>query len=199
MAKKYELVLILDPQSGDTQLETAVESYKSRLESAGAEVANVDKWGLRKLAYTSMALRQRQQAYYVLYQFTGDSELLGPLEAELKLDETVLRHLFVAVSGEFVRVPQLAPENVYHPPDRSRDRRPPRRDRRDDGPPGEGGRRFDGDRRPDGEGAAPAAAPAPAPVAAETPSAPVAAVAEATGEGGDTSGAAEVVAGEDNS
>ena len=135
MAKKYELVLILDPQVGDTQLESVVDNYKTRLESAGAEIVNVEPWGLRKLAYTSMALRQRQQAFYVLFQFQGDNELFGALEPELKLDESVLRHLFVAVQGEFLRVPQLAPENVYiyHPPDRTRDRRGPRRDRRDDG------------------------------------------------------------------
>jgi len=68
MVKKYEVVLILDPQVGDTQLEAAVEKYKAQLEATGAEVINVDTWGLRKLAYTSMALRQRQQAFYVMYQ-----------------------------------------------------------------------------------------------------------------------------------
>ena len=139
MAKKYELVLILDPQVGDTRLESAAENYKTRLESAGAEVVQVVKWGLRKMAYTSIALRQRQQGFYVLYQFAADSERLGPLEEELKLDESVLRHLVVAVPGEFLNVPQLAPENVYiyQSPDRGRDRRGPRRDRerREDGPP----------------------------------------------------------------
>lgn len=139
MAKKYELVLILDPQAGDTQLDTAVENYKKRLEAADAEVVQVVKWGLRKLAYTSIALRQRQQGFYVLYQFTADSERLGPVEEELKLDESVLRHLVVAVPGEFLNVPQLAPENVYiyQSPDRGRDRRGPRRDRdrREDAPP----------------------------------------------------------------
>ena len=142
MAKKYELVLILDPQVGDTQLETVVENYKKRLESVGAEVAEVVKWGLRKLAYTSIALRQRQQGFYVLYQFSAESERLGPVEEDLKLDESVLRHLVVAVPGEFLSVPQLAPENVYiyQSPDRGRDRRGPRRDRdrREDGPPRHG-------------------------------------------------------------
>ena len=147
MAKKYELVLIIDPQVGDTQLEAAAEKYKAQLEAAGAEVLNVDKWGLRKMAYTSMSLRQRQQGYYLLYQFEGTSEALPDLEAALKLDDAVLRHLFVAVQGEFVRVPTLAPENIYiyNPPERPRDRRGPRRDRDDrrddrrgDGPPGRG-------------------------------------------------------------
>ena len=152
MAKKYELVLILDPQVGDTQLEASIEKYKTQLESAGAEVVNVDNWGLRKLAYTSMALRRRQQAFYVLYQFEGAAEILSPIEAALRLDEAVLRHLLLTVDGEFLRVPQLAPENIYiyNPPARPHDRnRGPRRDRDDrrDGPGGDGpggGGRYSG-------------------------------------------------------
>ena len=97
-----------------------------------------------------MALRQRQQAFYALYQFEGASDLLGSLDAALRLDEAVLRHLMIAVDGEFLRVPQLAPENIYiyNPPVRPHDRRGPRRDRDDrrDGPPGAG--------RPDGPPAA---------------------------------------------
>jgi small subunit ribosomal protein S6 len=144
MVKKYEVVLILDPQVGDTQLEAAVEKYKAQLEATGAEVINVDTWGLRKLAYTSMALRQRQQAFYVMYQIEAAGDILLPYEAALRLDEAVLRHLVLSVEGEFVRIPQLAPENIfiYNPPARPHDRRPPRRDRDDrrEGPPPGAGR-----------------------------------------------------------
>jgi small subunit ribosomal protein S6 len=165
MVKKYEVVLILDPQVGDTQLESAVEKYKAQLEAAGAEVINVDTWGLRKLAYTSMALRQRQQAFYVMYQIEAGGDILLPYEAALRLDEAVLRHLVISVEGEFLRIPQLAPENIfiYNPPARPHDRRGPRRDRDDrrDGPPPGAG-------RPEGasNGEATEAAPAPAPAVA---------------------------------
>ena len=143
MVKKYEMVLLIDPQIGDSQVETTIQGYKQRLEEAGAEVLHVDQWGLRKLAYSSPALQGRQQAFYTLFQFSGDPALIQPLEAVMKLDESVLRYLFLSVDGEFLRVPQLAPENIYifNPPERPRDRRGPRRDRdegregRSDGPP----------------------------------------------------------------
>lgn len=140
MVKKYELVLLIDPQIGDSYIETTIEGYKQRLEEANAEVSHVDPWGLRKLAYSSAALQGRQQAFYVLFQFEAMPELIGPLEAAMKLDEAVLRYLFISVDGEFLRVPQLAPENVfiYNPPERPRDRRGPRRDR--DEPGGREGR-----------------------------------------------------------
>ena len=181
MVKKYEMVILIDPQVGDNQIETTIQGYKQRLEDANAEVLHVDHWGLRKLAYTSAALQGRQQAFYALYQFSGPPELIEPLEVAMKLDEAVLRHLFLSVDGEFLRIPQLAPENVYiyNPPERPRERRGPRRDRDDersegrpDRPPGRSNDTGD-------DSAAPAAAP-PAAVAAVEPAA--AAVAEDNGE-----------------
>ncbi len=161
MVKKYEMVLLIDPQVGDNQIETTIQGYKQHLEDANAEVLHVDSWGLRKLAYTSAALQGRQQAFYVLYQFNGPPELVQAIEAKMKLDEAVLRHLFISIDGEFLRVPQLAPENVYiyNPPDRPRERRGPRRDRDDERGGGEG--RSDAPPRvPDTADAAPAPVPA---------------------------------------
>ena len=118
MTKKYELVCIFDPQLGDAAFEPLVEKYEAQLKAVGAEIVNIDRWGLRKMAYTSADLKQRQQGFYVLYQFTAESDSMGDgLLHELKMDEGVLRHLLVTVTGEFLRVPQLAPENVssYRP------------------------------------------------------------------------------------
>ncbi len=141
MTKKYELVCIFDPQLGDAAFEPLVEKYEAQLKEVGAEIVNIDRWGLRKMAYTSADLKQRQQGFYVLYQFTAESDSMGDgLLHELKMDEGVLRHLLVTVTGEFLRVPQLAPDNisVYRP---ERDFR--------GGPGGRSRFRSDRDRRPD--------------------------------------------------
>lgn len=178
MVKKYEMVILIDPQVGDNQIETTIQGYKQRLEDANAEVLHVDHWGLRKLAYTSAALQGRQQAFYALYQFSGPPELIEPLEVAMKLDEAVLRHLFLSVDGEFLRVPQLAPENVYiyNPPERPRERRGPRRDRDDERSEGRPDRPPGRSNDTGGDSAAPAAAP---PAAVEPAAA---AVAEDNGE-----------------
>ena len=109
--KNYELVCILDPQLGDTNFEELIEKYENHLKSNGAEVSHIDRWGLRKLAYSSVSLKRRRQGYYVLYQFVAEPALLTPLEQILKLDEGILRYLVTAVQGEFLRVPQLAPDS----------------------------------------------------------------------------------------
>jgi small subunit ribosomal protein S6 len=171
MVKKYEMVILIDPQVGDNQIESTIQGYKQRLEDANAEVLHVDHWGLRKLAYTSAALQGRQQAFYALYQFSGPPELIEPLEVAMKLDEAVLRHLFLSVDGEFLRVPQLAPENVYiyNPPERPRERRGPRRDRDDERSEGRPDRPPGRSNDTGGDSAAP-----PAAVAAVEPAAAVA-------------------------
>tara|TARA_A100001037_G_scaffold56598_1_gene48844 strand:- start:2480 stop:2995 length:516 start_codon:yes stop_codon:yes gene_type:complete len=144
--KNYELVCILDPQTGDGQYEQVIEKYKASIEENGGEIAQIDDWGLRRLAYTSASLKNRRQGYYVLYQFAGESSLIDHMEQTLKLDEGVLRFLFTVVDGEFIRVTQLAPDNFLEeafarPARGPRDRGGPRRDR--DRPP-----REDRDRPP---------------------------------------------------
>ncbi len=114
MKKNYELVCILDPQLGEKQFDGAVAKYENLLKANGAEVAHIDRWGLRKLAYTSVKMKKRQQGYYVLFQFAGEPDLLGALHRDLKLDEGVLRYQIVAVKGEFLRVAQLPADVLLH-------------------------------------------------------------------------------------
>ncbi len=142
--RKYELVCILDPQVGDGRFDEVIEKYENYLKSNGAEIAHIDRWGMRKLAYTSPSLKKRSQGYYVLYQFESEGGVIAPMESEMLIDEAVLRHLIVAIDGEFLRVPELAPESILDPP-------PPRGPRDRGGRPGgrpdrgEGGR-FSRDR-----------------------------------------------------
>lgn len=142
--KNYELVCIFDPQIGEGHFEQAVDRYKNHITENGGEIVNIDLWGLRRMAYTSQSLRNRRQGYYVLYQFTAEPTLIAPMEQSMKLDDGLLRHLVIAVDGDFIRVPQLVPEEFLKeqlaPPRRDRpggrpgDRpdRGPRRDSRDD-------------------------------------------------------------------
>ena len=133
--RNYELVCILDPQVGEGQYEQVVEKYEAHLEENGGQIARIDNWGLRRLAYTSASLKNRHQGYYVLYQFAAEPTAIEGIEQTLKLDEAVLRYLVTAVEGEFIHVPQLAAdtflEEAFARPARGpRDRGGPHRDSR---------------------------------------------------------------------
>ena len=146
--RNYELVCIFDPQVGEAKFDEMVERYEGQLKSGGAEMAHIDRWGLRQLAYNSASLKKRRQGYYVLFQFCSEPSVIRPLEHDLKLDEGVLRYLLVTVEGEFLRVPQLAPESIIYEGSRSRDRGGPGdRGGRSDRYHGRGGGRGDRDDR----------------------------------------------------
>ena len=46
-----ETVFILTPVLSEPQMKEAVEKFKAVLTKHGAEIANEENWGLRKLAY----------------------------------------------------------------------------------------------------------------------------------------------------
>ena len=98
MTKNYELTVMVDSQIPDEGVEEAIKRYEDMIAGQGGEVVNIDRWGARKLAY---GVRKQQQAIYAIYQFRGDAKVLSELDRSCKLDESVLRHMVVAVEEEF--------------------------------------------------------------------------------------------------
>jgi small subunit ribosomal protein S6 len=98
MAKNYELTVMIDSQLPEEGVEETVKRYEGMIVGQGGEVVNIDRWGARKLAYE---VRKQQQAVYAIYQFRGESDVLSELDRSCKLDESVLRHMVVAVDEDF--------------------------------------------------------------------------------------------------
>jgi small subunit ribosomal protein S6 len=49
MVNQYETVFILTPVLSDAQMKEAVNKFSSYLKENGAEIVQVENWGLRKL------------------------------------------------------------------------------------------------------------------------------------------------------
>jgi len=73
----YEAVFILTPVLSDVQMKEAVEKFKSLLEQEGAEIVNVENWGLRKLAYP---IQKKSTGFYNLIEFNAESPIVDKLE-----------------------------------------------------------------------------------------------------------------------
>ena len=86
----YEAVFILTPVLSDVQMKEAVEKFKSLLEQEGAEIVNVENWGLRKLAYP---IQKKSTGFYNLIEFNAESPIVDKLEIQFRRDERVLRFL----------------------------------------------------------------------------------------------------------
>ena len=88
----YELVLIIDPEILEEDVPSAIEKVSQFIAGRGGEVADVNRWGRRKLAYP---IQRHMEGNYVVTQFRLDPDQIAGLEASLGLAEEVIRHLVV--------------------------------------------------------------------------------------------------------
>jgi small subunit ribosomal protein S6 len=61
--RAYELVFIVHPDLDDSALKELVDRVKGWITDSGGQVAKIDLWGKRKLAYR---LRRQSEGQYVL-------------------------------------------------------------------------------------------------------------------------------------
>jgi ribosomal protein S6/ribosomal protein S18 len=96
--RNYEVVYIFHPALDDEAVQARLDRFHALLTGTeGSEVAAVDDWGVRQLAY---AVRDQSQGRYVVAQFVADAESLPEFERILKLEEELLRYLVVLSEGE---------------------------------------------------------------------------------------------------
>jgi small subunit ribosomal protein S6 len=88
--KDYETVFILTPVLSDIQMKDTVDKFVNLLKEEGADIVNVENWGLKKLAYP---IQKKSTGFYVLVEFKALPTLLKKLEIEYRRDEKVLRFL----------------------------------------------------------------------------------------------------------
>lgn len=84
-------MFIIDPTLEDAAKEATVETVKNIIAAEG-EVANVDVWGMRKLAYP---IQKKNEGYYAVIEFKAQPTLPKELDRRLKISDNVMRHLIV--------------------------------------------------------------------------------------------------------
>ena len=71
------------------------EEHIKILFGEGATVAEVDKWGKRKLAYEID--KKYREGYYVLVKFNGPAAAVDECDRLMKIDDAILRQLTTKV------------------------------------------------------------------------------------------------------
>jgi small subunit ribosomal protein S6 len=96
--RNYEVVYIFHPALEEGDVDDRLERFHGLVTGTdGAEVTEVDHWGVRQLAYR---IDDQTQGYYAVAQFTAEPDSLREFERILKLDEQLLRYLVVLSEGE---------------------------------------------------------------------------------------------------
>jgi small subunit ribosomal protein S6 len=88
--RAYELAFIVRPDLEETAFKDLVDRVKTVITEAGGQVAKVDVWGKRKLAYP---IRKQNEGQYVIMQTQLEPAFCIELERNLRLQEPVIRFL----------------------------------------------------------------------------------------------------------
>ena len=90
--RQYETMYILKPDLEAEQTAELVSKYQSLVTEHGGQIDQLQEMGKRRLAYEIEKIRE---GYYVLMQFSTDTDITHELERLMRIDDKVLRFLTV--------------------------------------------------------------------------------------------------------
>jgi small subunit ribosomal protein S6 len=110
----YELILILDPKSGEEKNGQVVGKVEEKIKLLGGAIDKIEKWGSRNLASTIRKAKGLTQGYYVMIVFNSAPSLPAELRAFLKVSENVVRY-FISRAEVFAPAPVESKEIAGSP------------------------------------------------------------------------------------
>jgi ribosomal protein S6 len=86
--RKYEVVVIIDPDVDDRQVNGLLDKPLAGLTKAGGTVDEIDVWGRRRLAYQ---IKKKSEGIYAVVNVTAEPDVVKELDRQLTLNEQILR------------------------------------------------------------------------------------------------------------
>ena len=90
--RRYESVIILDPELPDEDVQNFTERYSTLLKTNGGEIIKIEDWGFKKLAYL---VKKKDRGRYILFDFVGMPAAIAEMERQLKITDEVMKFLSV--------------------------------------------------------------------------------------------------------
>jgi small subunit ribosomal protein S6 len=127
--RRYECVVILDPELNDDDLKSFTEKYNQLIANSGGEVIKFEDWGTKKLAYL---VKKKDRGHYLLFDFAGTPALISELERQLKIADDVLKFLSIKLDDSIdldafkakAEEAETVPETPAEPESASEDKQP---------------------------------------------------------------------------
>jgi len=90
--RRYETVVILNPELGSEQVGVALERYQALIGANAGTMLKLDDWGPRPLAYP---VAKHSRGHYSLLDYCGEARTVAELERNMRIDERCLKFLTV--------------------------------------------------------------------------------------------------------
>ena len=105
--QKYEAVIILNPNLS-TKADGFVKDFEKLLKNNSFNIQKKEDVGRRQLAYS---INNHNKGHYLLFNIKGDASKLIEIENKIKYDESIIRHIFIAVKDHSGEDSQLLKES----------------------------------------------------------------------------------------
>lgn len=86
--RKYEMMVIIDPEVDERTVEPSMSALFGQVEDLGGKIEKLDVWGKRKLAYPIL---KKTDGIYVVVDMETTPEIAKELDRQLGLNESILR------------------------------------------------------------------------------------------------------------
>jgi small subunit ribosomal protein S6 len=86
--RKYEVMVILDPDTDDRAVQPTLEQFLTVITKNGGTVDSLDIWGRRRLAYE---IRKKPEGIYAVINLTAAPADVKELDRQFSINESVMR------------------------------------------------------------------------------------------------------------
>lgn len=89
---KYEIMYVIRPTVLEDDRKALIEELNTIFTSRGAEVTNVNEWGMKDLAYE---IEKHRKGYYVVLDVVSNDEARIEFDRVVRIKEDVIRYLIL--------------------------------------------------------------------------------------------------------
>ena len=95
--RKFETLLLLSPELSAENREGIVNALVAVVEREGGAMTEVDRWGMRDLAYP---VRKLMRGYYVRLEYDAPAALVAELERNIRITDGIFKFVTVKLADE---------------------------------------------------------------------------------------------------
>ncbi len=90
--RHYETTYVLRPNLGEEKFTEIIERTNAIIEADNGSVIDIDRWGIKKLAYE---IKKETQGYYLCMNYAAPGSTIHEMERIFRIDDNVLRYLTI--------------------------------------------------------------------------------------------------------
>ena len=89
---KYEIMYVIRPTVLEDARKALIEELNTIFTSRGAEVTNVNEWGIKDLAYE---IEKHKKGYYVVLDVVSNDEARIEFDRVVRIKEDIIRYIIL--------------------------------------------------------------------------------------------------------